>query len=273
MGSFGKTRWYRTITMVAVSLIVAAFLAKPLPFFAHSSEFPAEAVVEEVIDGDTVVLKQGQKVRYLGINAPEIRAWDGRQWVLKRQILGEEAKTRNELLVKGKRICLEYDRKKRDDYDRLLAYVRVGAVFVNGELVKDGLALMDIRAPNLKYQKMFLDCEREARRFHRGIWGRIKEHTISPTQAAQYAGSLAAVLGTIKNVSKGRKKVYLNFGKDFQRDFTSVIYEENLRNFPPEANEPVRYFLGKRVKIYGFIKERGGPMITICAPSQIDFLN
>lgn len=261
------------MTMVAVFLVFSAFLLKRTGFFAHASDLPAEAVVKEVIDGDTIVLKQGQKVRYLGINAPEIRAWDGRQWVFKRQIFGEEAKTCNERLVEGKRIRLEYDRKKRDDYDRLLAYVRVGDVFVNGELVREGLALMDVRVPNLKYQKMFLDFEKEARRFHRGIWGKIKERTVPHTEASQYVGKIAAVQGTIKNVYKGRKKVYLNFGKNFQKDFTAVIYEENLGNFPLGANEPVTHFLGKRVKIYGFIKEHGGPMITICAPTQIDFLH
>jgi len=273
MSSFGKKRLYPTITMVVVVLVMGAFFSKRIPFFAYGNELPAEAVVKEVIDGDTVLLKQGQKVRYLGINAPEIRAWDGKRWVLKRQILGEEATTLNERLVEGKRIRLEYDRKKRDVYDRLLAYVRVGDVFVNGELVREGLALMDVRAPNLKYQKMFLDFQKEARRFQRGIWGKIKDHTITHREASQYLGSIGVVQGKIRNVYKGRKKVYLNFGKDFQKDFTGVIYEENLRNFPLEANEPVTYFLGKRVKIHGFIKERGGPMITIYAPSQIDFLN
>jgi micrococcal nuclease len=273
MSSFGKTRRYQTITMVTVFLAVVAFSSKGILFLAHGNEFPTEAVVKEVIDGDTVLLKQGQKVRYLGINAPETRVWNGKQWVLKRQMLGEEAKTRNKRLVGGKRIRLEYDREKRDAYDRLLAYVRVGDTFVNGELVRDGLALMDVRAPNLKYQKMFLDFQREARRYHRGIWGKIKDNAISHREASQHSGSIGVVRGKIINVHKGRKKVYLNFGKDFRKDFTGVIYEENLRNFPLEANEPTGYFLGKRVKIYGFIKERNGPMITICAPSQLDFLN
>ena len=273
MGSFGKTRRYQTITMVAVFLTMAAFLSQRIHCLVYGQELPAEALVKQVIDGDTILLQQGQKVRYLGINAPEIRAWDGKQWVLRRQILGEEAKTRNERLVEGKRIRLEYDRKKRDVYDRLLAYVRVGDVFVNGELVREGLALMDVRTPNLKYQKMFLDFQREARRYNRGIWGKIKGSTISHREASQYSGRIGVVQGKIINVHKGRKKVYLNFGKDFRKDFTGIIYEENLRNFPLEAHEPTGYFLGKRVKIYGFIKERDGPLITICAPSQIDFLN
>jgi endonuclease YncB( thermonuclease family) len=259
--------------MVALALVLTAFVAKRASFFAHGNEFPAEALVKEVIDGDTVILKQGQKVRYLGINAPEIRAWDGKRWVLKRQLLGEEAKTLNERLVEGKRISLEYDRKKRDRYERLLAYVRVDEVFVNEAMVRDGLALMDVRAPNLKHQEVFLNAQKEARRFSRGIWKKIGDNTITHREAVRFVNRIGAVQGKIRDVHRGKRKAYLNFGRDYKTDFTGVIYEENLKNFPLETGGVAAYFLGKRVRIYGFIKEGGGPMITICAPSQIDFLN
>ena len=120
---------------------------------------------------------------------------------------------------------------------------------------------------------MFLDFQKEARRYRRGLWGEIENYMISDGEAVNHIGSIGVVRGKIINVYKGSRKVYLNFGKDFQKDFTGIIYRENLRNFSWENNDPVGSFSGKRVRIYGFIKESGGPAITICAPSQIDVLH
>src|SRR4030042_600526 len=145
MKFLGKKRMYRTTALLVLILIIGAFSLKGIHYFVYGNELPVEAVVKQVLDGDTVLLKGGEKVRYLGINAPEARVRKGAQGMLKPQILGREAMTRNKQLVEGKKIQLEYDRKKRDTYGRLLAYVRTGGVFVNGELVKEGWGFMDGR--------------------------------------------------------------------------------------------------------------------------------
>ena len=238
----------------------------------NNEEYPNEAVVEQVIDGDTVILEQGEKVRYLGINAPELRVWNGNQWIFKPQIFGEEATAYNQKLVEGKRVCLEYDQQKKDKYGRLLAYVKSEGVFVNGELIRKGLALVDIRAPNLKYQKTLLNFQKEAREFGRGIWGEILDYQVSAQEAFKYIGKVGAVEGKITNVYLGSKMLFLNFGRNFEKDFTGIIYKESLNNFFPKNKDPVKYFLKRRVRIYGFIKDINGPAIIICAPTQIDFL-
>lgn len=265
---------------LSAAAIILAFLILTLPFpkkpisgWVFGKELPTEAIVKEVIDGDTIILLQGEKVRYLGINAPETMTWDGNQWIQKPQICGEKAKLFNQRLVEGKKVVLEYDQEKRDAYKRLLAYVRVGEVFVNGELLRQGLALMDVRAPNLKYQKLFVNLQKEARDFHRELWGKIGKYMVSDQEAFNHIGEIGSIRGIIASVRFGREKLYLNFGENVQEDFTCIIYQENLKNFSLRSSSPIKYFFKRRVTVYGVIKNINGPAMIICAPSQIDFLN
>ena len=75
------------------------------------------------------------------------------------------------------------------------------------------------------------------------------------------------------SVTIGREKVYLHFGNDWKNDFTGIIYRDNLQSFPWESKNLARSFLGRKVKIYGFVKNSEGPAIIISAPSQVDVLD
>jgi len=118
-----------------------------------------DAVVTKVIDGDTIEIEGGVKVRYIGIDTPEI----GEPYYL-------EATEANRQLVEGKRIRLEKDVEDKDEYGRLLRYVWVAEIMVNAELVRLGYAYSYSYPPNLKYQARFLQLEREAREQKRGLW-------------------------------------------------------------------------------------------------------
>ncbi|HJX31087.1 MAG TPA: thermonuclease family protein [Thermodesulfobacteriota bacterium] len=264
-----------SFVLIFLAFVVGSgvFLKNQIQPLCFNNEVSSEAEVAKVIDGDTIVLDGGEKVRYLGINAPEIRVRYGNQWIPKAQICGEEAKTYNQKLVEGKRVRLEYDQKKRDDYNRILAYVWDDGVLINGELLRNGLALVDVRSPNRKHQKMFFDFQEEARDFHRGIWGKIEGHTFFEQEAFKLIGEIGVVQGTIVGVTIGREKVCLYFGKNGEKDFTGIIYKDNLQSFPWESKDLTHSFLGKKIKIYGFVRNYGCPAVIISAPSQVDILN
>lgn len=116
-------------------------------------------IVKYVIDGDTIVLESGEKVRYLGINAPE-----------KGRPFSTEATEQNKRLVAGKEVGLELDVQTKDQYGRTLAYVWLGETMVNLELVRQGFANVYTVPPNVKYKDEFLAAEREAREAERGLW-------------------------------------------------------------------------------------------------------
>lgn len=115
--------------------------------------------VKYVIDGDTIVLENGRKVRYLGINSPE-----------KGQPFYQEAKTSNEQMVLNKVMRLEFDVEQSDRYGRLLAYVYYGNTMINAEQVKKGLAVVETIPPNVKYSNLFSSSQKSARDSCQGIW-------------------------------------------------------------------------------------------------------
>ncbi|AEH44802.1 nuclease (SNase domain-containing protein) [Thermodesulfatator indicus DSM 15286] len=123
--------------------------------------------VRWVIDGDTIVLENGQKVRYAGINAPEIAHEDKPG-----EPFGRKALKYNIKLVKGKKIILELAEEKRDRFGRILAYVFLpDGTFVQEALVKKGLAFICYMPPNTKYFERLLEVQRQAMRQKIGIWG------------------------------------------------------------------------------------------------------
>ena len=122
--------------------------------------------VRWVDDGDTVVLSNGTHVRYIGINAPEV-AHKGTP----AERFGPEARTFNRQLVYRKRVRLELDREKHDQYGRLLAYMFLeDGRFLNAELVKRGYAYCLFRRPNTKYDELLLRVQREAMAKRVGLW-------------------------------------------------------------------------------------------------------
>ena len=125
--------------------------------------------VARVIDGDTIELANGQRVRYIGIDTPETVHPDKPA-----QCFGQEASNKNKELVAGKRVRLEKDVSETDKYGRLLRYVYVGDVFVNLELVSQGYAYAFTYPPDVKYADVFVAAQKEARENNRGLWGVCK---------------------------------------------------------------------------------------------------
>lgn len=129
-----------------------------------------DGIVVKVVDGDTIHVRVGErveKVRYIGVNTPEVHHPTRGE-----EPGGREARDVNRQLVGGQRVRLEMDVGARDRYGRLLAYVWVGDVMVNAELVRRGYAQVMTVPPNVRYQRLFLDLQRGAREAGRGLWRR-----------------------------------------------------------------------------------------------------
>ena len=146
--------------------------------------------VRHVVDGDTLELENGEKVRYIGIDTPEERRKEGGRWVRDPEPYAEEAARENRRLVEGKTVRLEFDREKRDKYGRLLAYVYVKIgffgnagydgevlldsheIFVNAYLIQQGLAKPLVIPPNTRYAKRFKKLALLAKQKGLGLYAR-----------------------------------------------------------------------------------------------------
>jgi len=125
-----------------------------------------EALVAEVVDGDTVILGTGQKVRLLGIDAPELER-EGQP----ADFLAHKAKRVLTDLAQGQRVRLEYDRLRYDRYGRILAFLILpDGTNLSREMVRRGLAHVYTVPPNMGFRGDLLAAQREALEARRGIW-------------------------------------------------------------------------------------------------------
>ena len=150
-----KAFWRNSVVKVALVLALVLLL------FSACSTTSEKVLVTRVIDGDTIEIQGGDRVRYIGIDTPE----RGDPYYL-------EATAKNEELVEGRRVRLEKDTSEKDRYGRLLRYIFVDDLFVNAEMVRLGYARAYSYPPDTQYAELFSRLESEAKQAGRGLWAR-----------------------------------------------------------------------------------------------------
>ncbi len=132
------------------------------------------ATVTKVTDGDTIELSTGQKIRYIGIDAPETK--HPTKGV---QCFGKEASAINKELVQGKEILVTKDFSETDRYGRLLRFVYIkhasdSALFVNNYLVEQGFAHASSFPPDIAKNDDFNEAQQYAQKNNKGLWNACK---------------------------------------------------------------------------------------------------
>ena len=144
-----------------------------LIIFATAKDVSAESwyAVKYVNDGDTFVLTNGKRVRYIGINSPEIDHDHQRA-----QPYGYAARRYNKKMVLDRKIRLEFDQERHDRYGRWLAYIFLpNGTFLNEDMLQTGYAYFLFKKPNQKYHQRLLKAQLEAMKAERGIWSNWDE--------------------------------------------------------------------------------------------------
>ncbi len=167
---------------VLLLVILAVVLARLAPDNSSSSSSNApsgssakeqkwgEVQVERFVDGDTIVVEGGVKIRLVGADTPETVKPN---WPV--EPFGPEASafTKKTIEKAGKRVRLEPDGDRTDRYGRQLALVYVGEILLNEELIRQGLATAELQYRYSKEMKTrFQAAEYEAQKAKRGIWSR-----------------------------------------------------------------------------------------------------
>lgn len=146
-----------------------------------------EVKVSRTVDGDTIQLTDGIKVRLIGVNSPESTA--------KIERYGKEASNYTKSNLTGKTVYLEKDVSETDQYGRLLRYIwidipneindsEIKTKMFNAMLVENGYAQVSTYPPDVKYRDYFAKCNSEARNAKKGLWainanGTTKGDTLS----------------------------------------------------------------------------------------------
>ncbi|QBQ56392.1 DUF4124 domain-containing protein [Nitrosococcus wardiae] len=201
--------------------------------------------VQRVYDGDTLLLKEGLRVRLLGINAPEIEgryrpeeagASSARDWLRQH--------------IEGHKVQLQFDKERRDHYDRLLAHVfTVEGEHLNLRLVEEGLAVVSLIPPNLKYDDSLVQAQEGAEMAKRGLW-KMPDYAPQPIleiPAGNYRRGWQRYQGVPVAIRPGRKYVRLTFGPQV----AVRIPQEQLGLFGK-----LERYLGKQIEVRGWVSRR-----------------
>ena len=144
-------------------ILLLAIITFIIPLGACNTA-PDTTTATRVIDGDTIEIGTGQRVRYIGIDTPEVYPVA--------EAFGMEAWEANRRLVEGKKVRLERDVSDTDKYGRLLRYVYVDDLLINAELVRLGLARAKAYPPDTAHQGLLEQLEKEAREAGLGMWAK-----------------------------------------------------------------------------------------------------
>ncbi|MBI2590859.1 MAG: thermonuclease family protein [Candidatus Blackburnbacteria bacterium] len=158
--------------------------------------------VTRVVDGDTIEIEGGQRVRYIGIDTPET-VKPGTPV----QCFGKHAADNNKELVLGKKVRLEKDVSEVDKYGRLLRYVWVEEIFVNDYLVRNGYAQASTYPPDVKYQSQFAAAQKEAQENQIGLWSPNACATI-PSASVQTTLDPRELCSIKGNINSEGEKIY-----------------------------------------------------------------
>ena len=137
-----------------------------------------DTTVTRVIDGDTIEVAGGTRIRFIGIDTPETTASRG--------CFGLEAaaETRR-MLPANQRVRLVYDVDRRDSFGRTLAYVYSlpDGRFVNLALAREGFAVQATVPPNVGHVEELTRAVADARNAGRGLWAACPLATSTSTTA------------------------------------------------------------------------------------------
>lgn len=232
--------------VVAVAAIGAAL------FLLCTAPAAAAEAVRGITDPVTVTLERGP-VRLAGIVVPAD--------------LHTAARAAIAELLDGRTVVVDPAAPPLDRHGRRLAHLtRADGVWVQGELLRRGLAVVrTLPEARLRASEM-LALEAAARRQHLGLWQTMPVWRADEVKPEGFR----IVEGSVVQAARVRGVVYLNFGADRETDFTVAI--RDLARFRAAGMDP-QALAGRRLRVRGWVRAYNGPFLDVDHPEQIEVLD
>lgn len=165
------------------------------------------ARVSYVHDGDTIKLDDGQSLRLIGINTPEL----GHGGAPAEALADAARDTLQTLLADSPQIALRYDSERRDRYGRLLAHAFLpDGRSITAYLLEQGLGAQIMVPPNAWGLACYQQAERRARAAGRGIWSRPEYRPLPSTNVSAATRGFHFIQGRVQRVGRSTKSVWIN---------------------------------------------------------------
>lgn len=238
-------------------------------FFTPGMALAYPATIAEVFDGDTLLTTEGEHIRLVNINTPEV-AHDKTP----AQPYGEEARHYMTQRVKGQKVEVKTARKKTDKYKRTLAEIFLKGQSLNEEMIAQGLAHVYTFPDNSENVQPLHNLEDAARRQRKGLWQspRWQVMVAGSSVPDAWIGEFHIVEGTVRNVVPMKDRVYLNFGDNWRDDFTVEIPKKFSKQFAAQHINPAKDYRGKKLRVRGFLKPVNGVLVTATHPAQLEVI-
>jgi endonuclease YncB( thermonuclease family) len=257
-----KPRWKtKAATVLGLAMLVGDIGSAKTAECAFEAQ--GEGRVAAIIDARSFRLEDGREVRLAGIE-PATSA-------------NKSAKNTAALaaLTAGREVMLAGQDDAPDRYGRQSAFVFIGSseTTVQSELLSQGEALVSTMVTDKACAAALMAAEGAARQGKRGIWGdpTAIKNTESPGDILAGIGQFALVEGKVLSVRQSGTTTYLNFGRNWTRDFAATISRRVVAAFEGAGFSP-KSLENKRIRVRGWIETRGGPRIEILRVGQIELL-
>jgi endonuclease YncB( thermonuclease family) len=270
----GGGRWTSQVFLAVILMSPDLAWAEPRPTSAAAPcPLPTVATARAVaaIDGRTFVLDDGREVRLAGIelttgtDQPDAGA-----------VHAARAREHLAALVAGHTVALRGAAPERDRYGRLAAHAYVvqdgPERWVQAEMIAAGNARVSGRVGERACAAELQRRERTAREAKLGLWADpyyVMRRAEDPAAVSRERGRFAIVEGHVLSVRESGGTIYVNFGRRWSEDFTVTIAKRSERAFTAAGLAPKR-LAGRRIRVRGWIEERGGPWIEATRPEQIE---
>jgi endonuclease YncB( thermonuclease family) len=257
---------------VATCCTGAVALERPGRATICGGDVVARGSASRVIDGRTFALEDGREIRLAGI---EVAPLPGPQDA-DAAPGGTEARDALATLLAAGEVVLKRAEIPSDRYGRMVAFAFVSRDGVEGlveaELVAAGQARVAARVGSRDCAAELLRHENAARAAKLGLWANSYYgllNAANPADVLAERGRFGLVEGKVVSVRESGATIYVNFGRRWTEDFTVTILKRNARSFSAAGLEPGR-LAGRRIRVRGWIEERGGPWIEAARPEQIE---
>lgn len=253
-------------------VVVAAVLAAAIPLPSQAATGCAGSVeigdahIMRVEHNGVLVMNDGRALHLEGIRLPNA-AQDHAP-----QAITDKAFAELENLAHGRELNAYTVYPKEDRYDRVRAQIFTqDGIWVQTELLKKGLARVDIAPDRGECYRDLYAAEAEARKAGLGLWADPAYAFRSPDAVATDAGTFQVVVGRVISTAAVDGKIYLNFGQDWRHDFTVMVSADDVKTFKNMGVDPLNYE-GKLIRVRGLVQSLSGPAIAVGNPKQIELL-